>query len=177
MVRSSFLVALQTVYCNSATPVERGILKISRKLLFGHINAAVKVFHRVAKWRNFSCHFAKSDSTTRSPGNFENALKNQGKYFRWSQFLVFSYRWVVGQFELLKRSTTKEVFLGIFQNFRTWRTYEVTFYKTLISRSNPVISVKWRHRPFSYKLPTFSEENISLRVCFCFFRKYWNAGL
>ena len=37
LVRSSFLVALQTVYCQAATPVERGLLEISRKATFRNI--------------------------------------------------------------------------------------------------------------------------------------------
>ena len=48
----------------------------------------------------------KNDSITRSPGNFKSSQKNRGNICGGVNF-QYSYRWAIGQLELLKSSTTK----------------------------------------------------------------------
>ena len=52
-----FLTAVRMVDRKPATPVKRGLFKITRKASFRNSNARVKVFESVGKRRNFSCYF------------------------------------------------------------------------------------------------------------------------
>ena len=89
----------------------------------------------------------------------------------------YSYkRRVIGHFELLKSSTTKSFSEEFSKTFKTevfldisWKMHEVVFYKRLVSRSNPVTSIKWRHRAFSGKRSTIwehSKKKFSLEYVF-----------
>ena len=138
----------------------------------GHTTARVWVFDRVAKWRNFSCHFAKKvlhqvilKIIGKITGIICGGVSFQNIIGRWLDSsnclkgtLLKRFSW-----EFSKTSKTA-VSLNI-----PWKTYEVIFYKRLVSKRNPVTSIKCRHRPFSGKRPTIwelSQETSSLEFVF-----------
>ena len=86
-VRSSFLVALQTLYCKVATPMKRGFLEISRTVTFRKVPCN--------SWQSckillLSVTLLKSDSTTDALTAIFIILgtNKQRKHLRWSQFSV-----------------------------------------------------------------------------------------
>ena len=81
--------ALQTVDCDPVTPVKRGLLEISRKLLVGTYQCRCSNFRLGCKIEKFLLSFfLKNDSITNSPGKFKNYQKIHEKNSRWSQFSV-----------------------------------------------------------------------------------------
>ena len=157
---------------NLATPFKRGLLEILENYFLGHTNARVRVFDRVAKWRNFSCHFAKKWFHHTLSGQFLKLSQNHGKRLQCAVSFQYSCRWVIGQLELLKSIATKRFSLEFSKTFKTslknvWSDFlqALSFKKY----NNPVTSIKWRHIPFPGKLSTISEyskETFSLESVF-----------
>ena len=92
LVRSSFLIALQTVYCKPATPITRRLLKNSRGVTF--LNIPCTFFDRVAKHRSFYYFTKKWFHHRHCQNDFCNTIfiilgtNKQTKHLRWSQFSV-----------------------------------------------------------------------------------------
>ena len=108
MVRSSFIVALQTDYCKPATPVIRGdFSKFLEKPLFGTYHARVRVFSTELQNAEVSPTLLKCDSTTDVlPEILKYLITNKGNTCDGISF-QHSYLWVVGQLQKFQNTLIK----------------------------------------------------------------------
>ena len=112
MVRSSFLVALQTVYQSLQLLLKRDFSKFQEKLLFG---IYILDFSTELQNAEVSVALLRSDSTTALPAILK-ILGTKETLASKSVFGVVIGGWI-WQLEFFKRNATKDVFLVIFQNF------------------------------------------------------------
>ena len=103
LVKSLFLVALQTEYCKPATPFIKGdFLKFLESPFFGIYHARVRFFLTELQNLEVSLTLLKYDSTTDAvPAILKFPRTNKGN----------TYRWVVGQLKFFKINAIKDIIL------------------------------------------------------------------
>ena len=103
LVKSLFLVALQTEYCKPATPFIKGdFLKFLESPFFGIYHARVRFFLTELQNLEASLTLLKYDSTTDAvPAILKFPRTNKGN----------TYRWVVGQLKFFKINAIKDIIL------------------------------------------------------------------
>ena len=146
MVSSSFLVALQNVFCKPATPLKGDSSKFLEKLLFGTYQAPVRFLDRA--------------------GNAEF-------YIAWLSQVSFrfSYSWVYWTARVIKKKRYLRLFLIIFQNFNNSsfsnilsKMYEQIFYKRSFSLANFQLFQNTQRKHFSWSLYLLKSEILDCRT-------------
>ena len=174
MIRSLFLVVLQTVHCHSQpkTPVKRRLLEISRKGTLPNIPCTCQIFRQSCNTQKFLLLYWKViSSQTLSQQFWSFSEQTKKKIVVESVFGIVISGWI-GKLEFFKRNAIKDgVIFFYFPKF-----HNSDFSKVQNFRGNFFITSLY-YRPFSGKLPTISQYSKKTFFLESAFKEVRNSGL